>query len=99
MMIDVDHFKAYNDSYGHSQGDDCLRRIAACISESVQRAGDLVARYGGEEFAVILPQTAAFDAQGIAERIRSAVEELKLPHRASPTAPHVTLSVGVATIS
>jgi len=99
LMIDVDHFKAYNDAHGHPAGDDCLRRIATCLSGTVHRAGDLVARYGGEEFAVILPNTAAADAQRIAEHIHTEVARLNIPHGASPAVPHVSLSAGVATLS
>ncbi len=72
-MIDADHFKAYNDTFGHQAGDQVLVGIAICISDSVRRAGDCAARYGGEEFAVLLPNTSATDAFKIAETIRAKV--------------------------
>jgi diguanylate cyclase (GGDEF)-like protein len=96
IMIDIDHFKGYNDTYGHQQGDECLRRVAAALSKSVTRAGDLVARYGGEEFAVILSHMAEDEAIAVADRLRAAVEELRIPHRASSASDHVTISLGVA---
>lgn len=97
LMVDVDYFKDYNDTYGHQDGDDCLRRVAAAlVSEVVKRAGDTVARYGGEEFAVLLPTTDPAGALVVAERIRAAVAALDLPHRRSGVASHVTVSIGVA---
>lgn len=97
LMLDVDCFKAFNDTYGHQAGDDCLRRVAAALSDHLPRAGDAVARYGGEEFAVLLPGTDAAGAYLLAERLRQQVERLGIPHRASGVAPHVTVSCGVAT--
>jgi len=99
IMIDVDHFKLYNDSYGHARGDECLREVAQTLALRVQRAGDLVARYGGEEFVVLLPGTDHASALGVGESLRSAVEALGMEHRASKVADHVTISVGVATSS
>jgi diguanylate cyclase (GGDEF)-like protein len=96
LMIDIDHFKGYNDHYGHIQGDDCLTRVAEAIAGLVNRAGDLVARYGGEEFAVLLAHTRLHEAQTLAERIRATIEALAIPHAASSTGPVVTLSIGVA---
>ena len=96
LMIDIDHFKGYNDHYGHIQGDDCLARVAEAIAGLVNRAGDLVARYGGEEFAVLLAHTRLHEAQTLAERIRATIEALAIPHAASSTGPAVTLSIGVA---
>ena len=96
LMIDIDHFKAYNDHYGHIQGDDCLRRVAQVIAEKVPRAEDLVARYGGEEFAVLLANSTRQEAVIVAERVRAAVKDLCIPHACSSTAAVVSLSVGVA---
>jgi diguanylate cyclase (GGDEF)-like protein len=96
MMADVDHFKDYNDSYGHPAGDECLRRIAECLQSVLHRAGDVVARYGGEEFAVILPATDYFGAGALATQMRDAVLALQIPHRASPVESVVTISIGVA---
>ncbi|MHB8158594.1 MAG: diguanylate cyclase [Desulfocucumaceae bacterium] len=98
IMIDIDFFKKYNDSYGHLAGDDCLRRVANIIKESVKRAGDLVARYGGEEFAVILPSADEENAYTLAEVIRENIESLKIPHHSSEISDWLTVSVGVATV-
>ena len=95
LMIDIDHFKRYNDHYGHQQGDICLATVAAAI-ESQRRAQDLVARLGGEEFAVLLTDTDLDTAVQIAERIRSAIEVLGLEHGASGERTMVTVSIGVA---
>ena len=97
LLADIDGFKAYNDALGHQAGDDCVRNVAAVISESVRRAGDTVARYGGEEFAVLLPDTDAAGAAILAERIRTAVEDRNIPH---PTMLRgcLTVSIGVATL-
>ena len=97
LLIDADHFKAFNDANGHQVGDDCLRTLAATMSGMFQRAGDLTARYGGEEFAVILPQTSQADAVAMGEQLRRAVEALQLPHPASLVGDHVTVSIGSAT--
>ncbi len=95
IVADVDHFKSYNDCYGHQAGDECLRRVARAMSEVVQRPGDLLARYGGEEFAVILPETDSFGAGLVAENIRRAVEAQAIPHANSIDGP-ITISVGVS---
>ena len=97
IMCDIDHFKQYNDSYGHTQGDLCLKRIAQTIRNSLKRPGDFCARYGGEEFIVILPGTDPVGAMRVAERIRSRVEEMEIAHKKSLPARIVTLSLGVAT--
>lgn len=99
IMIDVDHFKLYNDSYGHAQGDECLRSVAQALAQRIHRAGDLLARYGGEEFVVLLPNTAHADALTVGESLRSAVQALGMEHRASKVTDHVTISVGVATVT
>lgn len=96
LMVDVDHFKHYNDTYGHLAGDECLKRIASAMANTPLRAYDLVARYGGEEFAIILPEVTAAGAQAVAERIRAAVEHLGIPDTTSE-AGVVTISIGAAT--
>jgi diguanylate cyclase (GGDEF)-like protein len=93
-MIDIDHFKSYNDRYGHVAGDTCLQRVATALSANI-RDEDTVARYGGEEFAVILPDADAAAAYAVAERVRVTVQALDEPHAASP-AGTVTVSIGVA---
>ena len=96
IMLDVDHFKKYNDRYGHPAGDRCLVQVAEVMRSCLRRPGDLVARYGGEEFIAVLPQTSAELAQQAAERIRLAVQALQVGHASSDTATVVTVSVGVA---
>ena len=96
LVVDIDHFKAYNDHYGHPAGDACLRQVAAVLRECAGRPIDLVARLGGEEFAVLLPHQGSADAMQVAERCLRAVEAAAIAHAGSPVAPHVTLSVGVA---
>lgn len=96
LMIDVDHFKPYNDIYGHLSGDACLRTIAVTIGEKLHRSADLLARYGGEEFVVVLPNTDSSGAELLAEQIRSAVELLAIPHSGSFHGV-VTVSIGCAT--
>jgi diguanylate cyclase (GGDEF)-like protein len=96
LFVDVDHFKAYNDYYGHPAGDDVLRAVAQRASRCLQRPSDHVARYGGEEFVVTLPDTDARGAANIAETIRQAIAELGIAHARSPYS-HVTVSIGVAT--
>ena len=98
LMVDVDFFKRFNDTYGHQGGDECLRQVAAAMSGVVKRASDAVARYGGEEFAILLPATEPDGALIVAERIRAAVTALRLPHSGSEVADHVTVSIGVASI-
>ena len=96
ILGDIDHFKLYNDTYGHPAGDRCLRQIAQAISKVIKRPADLVARYGGEEFAVILPNTDARGAKYLAQQIRLQIEALKIPHINSSVDLYVTLSLGVA---
>lgn len=98
LLCDIDFFKPYNDSYGHQQGDRCLRAVAQAIKEAVHRPADLVTRFGGEEFAVILIDTDQEGALAVAESIRNAVRQLEIPHQASLVDRYVTLSVGTASL-
>ncbi|HEX5354681.1 MAG TPA: diguanylate cyclase [Aquabacterium sp.] len=97
IMLDVDHFKRFNDRYGHPAGDQCLLRVAQALQDKLRRPGDLVARYGGEEFIAVLPHADADMALKAAQRVREAIAELGIPHEDSDTATTVTASVGVAT--
>ncbi len=97
LMIDVDHFKPYNDNYGHPAGDRCLKQITQAIKGCLQRPSDLLGRYGGEEFIALLPETDAAGARHIGQCINRAIRELSLEHRHSPVAGHVTVSIGGAT--
>ena len=96
ILCDVDHFKLYNDSYGHLQGDDCLRQVAQTIAQVLNRPADLVARYGGEEFALILPNTDLSGAQEVATKVQQAIRGLHLPHKSSKTSEFVTISIGIS---
>ena len=97
LSIDIDHFKILNDTQGHLRGDECLVAVAAELTRLCRRKLDLAARCGGEEFAMILPLTKSADAERIAENVRQAIADLKIPHPTSPVAPYLTVSVGVAT--
>jgi diguanylate cyclase (GGDEF)-like protein/PAS domain S-box-containing protein len=97
MMLDVDHFKLFNDLYGHLAGDGCLRAIASQLKAAARRPGDLAARYGGEEFLLLMPHTDPAGALRVAERVRTLVLDLAIAHEGSPAASVVTVSVGVAT--
>lgn len=99
VLCDVDHFKAYNDHYGHVAGDECLRQVAAALARSCKRAIDVAARYGGEEFALLLPDTPAAGALHVAQAARKEVAALALPHAHSTTSGLVTFSAGIATFS
>lgn len=98
LMIDVDHFKLYNDTYGHQQGDETLKLVAREIGNHLRRPSDLAARYGGEEFSVILPDTPFKPALALAERLRSGIDRLNLEHTTSETVDHVTVSIGLTTL-
>ncbi len=98
IMMDIDHFKGYNDNYGHGAGDECLQRVARTLAESLTRSADMIARYGGEEFVALLPGTDSAGAMEVAERLRSAVEALGMTHEHSSAAKVVTLSLGVSTL-
>ncbi len=97
LMLDIDYFKPYNDTYGHQKGDECLHEIAAIMSQQLKRASDFSARYGGEEFAIVLPNTNAEHARLLAERIRRAVEDARIKAGVDTISPWLTVSIGVAT--
>lgn len=99
MVIDVDHFKRYNDRYGHQRGDQCLRDVAAAVAACGRRAGDLAARYGGEEFVILLPGADALDATALAEGVRAAIQAIGIEHADNPPGHVITASVGVATMT
>lgn len=99
LMVDVDHFKLFNDAYGHVGGDEVLKAVAAVLQRTARRPADVAARFGGEEFALVMPSTPLEGAVILAEIFRKGVEDLALPHRASPTAPCVTVSLGSATVT
>ena len=94
LMMDIDHFKRYNDHYGHAGGDDCLKRVAARLKQQVHRPPDLAARYGGEEFVCVLPDTDLAGVERVAETLLDGIRELAIPHAQSDVAPVVTLSIG-----
>lgn len=96
LVVDVDHFKQFNDGYGHQLGDDCLKDVARLLESCLRRPTDLVARYGGEEFAVVLPETDAAGAAQVAQAMREAVQGAQIEHAFSTVAPVVTVSVGAA---
>lgn len=96
LMIDVDHFKRFNDRYGHPAGDRCLAEVAAALTRVVRRPGDVAARYGGEEFVILLPDTDASGACELARRVIEQVDAAGMAHEDSPTSAHVTVSVGVS---
>jgi diguanylate cyclase (GGDEF)-like protein len=98
VLLDVDHFKKFNDLYGHQWGDECLRRVAHTLRKTLHRPSDVVARFGGEEFAAILPETDQIGTRNVASRMREAVVALDIPHAASSTASHVTASLGLACV-
>jgi diguanylate cyclase (GGDEF)-like protein len=97
LMIDIDSFKAYNDHYGHQQGDDTLIKVAHALADMLQRPLDLIARYGGEEFSVILPELDPEHAGMLAENMRQRIESLAIPHAQAVGTDRVTVSIGIAT--
>ncbi|TVO58189.1 diguanylate cyclase domain-containing protein [Denitromonas halophila] len=98
IMVDVDHFKAYNDHHGHSAGDDCLKRVAQALSQEVKRAGDLLARFGGEEFVCLMPDVDLHGAETVGRRMCAAVSEMSLPHEHPSVRAAVSISVGLAVL-
>ncbi|MCL6635269.1 MAG: GGDEF domain-containing protein [Peptococcaceae bacterium] len=97
-MCDIDFFKAYNDTYGHQSGDECLKLVAGALTGMVNRPGDLVSRYGGEEFGIVLPETDAAGAVFLAEKLRAGIESLKIPNINSGLGDYLTVSLGVASL-
>lgn len=97
IMLDLDYFKAFNDTYGHQAGDQCLRSVADCISRCLRRPSDMICRYGGEEFAAILPETDEEGVAFIAEKIRSQIADEKIAHKKSQVSDTVTVSLGTST--
>ena len=98
MMLDIDYFKSYNDTYGHLKGDEVLRKVADVIQKSLMRPADLAYRYGGEEFVLILPEISLTGTKVLAENIRKNVAALDIPHEGSEIAHHLTISIGVASL-
>jgi two-component system cell cycle response regulator len=98
ILGDVDHFKPYNDHYGHQAGDDCLKQIAQAINQSIRRPADLAARYGGEEFAIILPNSDQAGAIHITQKIQQAIAQLQIRHDYSQASPTVTMSLGISSL-
>ncbi len=96
ILFDIDHFKQFNDTYGHLAGDDCLKQVAQVLNGCVHRPSDLIARYGGEEFAAILPQTTIEGAMEIARRVQTELANLKILHEKSSVNDYLTLSIGIA---
>jgi len=97
LMIDIDYFKKYNDTYGHDAGDDCLRTVSSIFSECVIREEDFIARYGGEEFTAVLPNTDENGTRLVAEKILEKIREIKIPHKSSDISGYVTVSIGGTT--
>ncbi len=98
LMIDIDHFKKYNDHYGHLEGDVCLQKVAWALQSGLCRASDVLARYGGEEFVAVLPNTDEHGAAELAATFHTRVQELALPHSESPVSPIITISIGIASV-
>lgn len=99
IMIDIDHFKNFNDTYGHQKGDDCLKRVARALTLTLRRSHDFVARYGGEEFVVVLSESDEVNTMFVAEQLRHNVESLRIPHSTSHVSQSVTISLGVCPAS
>ncbi len=98
IMLDIDYFKKYNDTYGHQAGDECLRQVATTISGALRRPADMAARYGGEEFVVVLPNLKLEDSAKFGETIRAKIEALKMEHKQSDANPCITVSLGIASV-
>jgi diguanylate cyclase (GGDEF)-like protein len=98
IMLDIDYFKKYNDTYGHQAGDECLRQVATTISGALRRPADMAARYGGEEFVVVLPNLKLEDSAKFGETIRAKIEALKMEHKQSDANPFITVSLGIASV-
>ena len=98
IMLDIDYFKKYNDTYGHQAGDECLRQVATTISGALRRPADMAARYGGEEFVVVLPSLKLEDSAKFGETIRAKIEALKMEHKQSDANPFITVSLGIASV-
>lgn len=99
VILDIDHFKLYNDCYGHPAGDDCIQKVAKALTKSLSRPGDIVARYGGEEFVALLPSTPEYGARHVTEKIRQCVEGMGIKHRASKSGVVVTVSIGAVVVN
>ena len=98
IMLDIDYFKKYNDTYGHQAGDETLVKVARAISETMRRPADIVARYGGEEFVVVLPNVPQEDAAKMSEIIRAKIEDLEIEHKLSSINKFLTMSLGIASM-
>src|SRR5207244_2667228 len=98
VMIDVDHFKRFNDAYGHAHGDACLRAVARAIQSVARRPGDVAARYGGEEFGLILPHTDAASVLAVLRHLLEEIASLSIPYSASPESKRLNISAGTVTI-
>ena len=98
ILIDIDHFKLYNDHYGHLAGDECLRRVAQLLQATIRRADEVAARYGGEEFVLLLPDVPLPEAMTVAQRCMDNLRDAALAHPRSPTAPIITFSMGIASV-
>ena len=99
ILIDIDHFKLFNDCYGHQKGDDCLIKVAKTISKQCKNTEDMSARYGGEEFVILLPKTDEKNAFSVAERARKAIEDLCIEHKDSSTSKCISISLGIGTMN
>ncbi|MCQ8105874.1 diguanylate cyclase [Methylomonas sp. SURF-2] len=98
IMVDIDHFKEYNDCHGHGEGDVCLKQVAAMFAATVNRPGDLVARYGGEEFVILMPETDTDGTRQLADQLRHRIESMQIPHTHSSASRWVTISLGYASL-
>lgn len=98
IIVDIDHFKEYNDTYGHLAGDSCIKKVACQLNNTLRRPGDFLGRWGGDEFVALMPQTDATGAMLLAEKFRHKISILAIPHESSPIIPQITISLGVATM-